>query len=297
LIIPVSYTSFGASLKLTVKVFYTERQTASRNLSFSPSAQKPALVVAAWQQLGLPLEIIEPRPASLTDLCRAHDPAYVRGVLAGRIPNGFGNTSSEINATLPWTNGSMISAAEWAVTNGVSVFSPTSGFHHAGWNYGAAFCTFNGLMVAALALKQKHLVRRVAILDLDQHFGDGTRDIIRTLGLDWVSHYTYGEKPATPETAEKWLRALPEIVRETVSGCDLVLYQASADPHVDDPLGRGLTSDQLATRDRIVFEMCSDLGVPVVSCLAGGYQKPIERVVSLHAATMHQYIAVQGPVN
>jgi acetoin utilization deacetylase AcuC-like enzyme len=273
-------------LSLTIKVFYSEKQTASRNLSFSPSAQKPALVVTAWQQLGLPLEIIEPAPATLTDLCRAHDPAYVRGVLAGRIPNGFGNTSAEINATLPWTNGSMISAAEHAVCTGESVFSPTSGFHHAGWKYGAAFCTFNGLMVAALALKQKRLVQRVAILDLDQHFGDGTRDIIRQLGLDWVRHYTYGASPATKETAEEWLHTLPEIVRETVAGCDLVLYQASADPHVDDPLGGGLTTEQLAARDRIVFETCRDLGVPVVTTLAGGYQKPIQNVIALHVTTL-----------
>jgi acetoin utilization deacetylase AcuC-like enzyme len=95
---------------VTIPVFYSEKQTAVRNLSFSPSAEKPALVVAAWQQLGLPLEIIEPLPASLTDLCRAHDPSYVRGVLSGRLPNGFGNTLPEVNQTLPWTVGSVLCA-------------------------------------------------------------------------------------------------------------------------------------------------------------------------------------------
>jgi acetoin utilization deacetylase AcuC-like enzyme len=76
-------------------------------------------VVAAWQQLGLPLRIVRPKPVTLTDLSRAHDRAYVLGVLAGRIQNGFGNTLPEIAATLPWTSGSLLSAAEHAVRTAV----------------------------------------------------------------------------------------------------------------------------------------------------------------------------------
>jgi acetoin utilization deacetylase AcuC-like enzyme len=271
---------------VALKVFYSRHQTAPHNLSRSPSAQKPALVVRAWEATGVRLEIVEPRPATLADLCRAHDPAYVRAVLAGRVPNGFGNTDPAVNATLPWTSGSMMSAAEWAVTEGRPALSPTSGFHHAGWDFGAAYCTFNGLMVAALALHARKLVRRVAILDLDQHFGDGTRDILHRLGISWMRHYTYGLDPATQENAASWLDALPQLVRERVQGCDLVLYQAGADPHLDDPLGGGLTSEQLARRDRIVFEGCRQTGVPVVVNLAGGYQQPVGRVVELHVNTL-----------
>jgi acetoin utilization deacetylase AcuC-like enzyme len=251
-------------------------------------------VVRAWKATGIPLEIVEPRPASVTDFCRAHDPFYVRAVLAGQIPNGFGNTDPAINETLPSTSGSMISAAEWAVTQREPALSPTSGFHHAGWDYAAAYCTFNGLMVASLALHAKRLVQRVAILDLDQHFGDGTRDILHRLEISWVRHYTYGLAPATQENAASWLEVLPWLVRETVQGCDLVLYQAGADPHVDDPLGGGLTAEQLARRDRIVFEGCQERGVPVVVNLAGGYQKPVETVVQLHVSTLWALSGVWG---
>jgi acetoin utilization deacetylase AcuC-like enzyme len=189
----------------------------------------------------------------------------------------------------------MISAAEWAVTQGELALSPTSGFHHAGWDYGAAFCTFNGLMVAALALHARRLVRRVAILDLDQHFGDGTRDILRRLEINWARHYTYGLDPATQENAELWLAALPRLVLETVQSCDLVLYQAGVDSHVDDPLGGGLTAEQMARRDRIVFQGCKETGVPVVVNLAGGYQKPVERVVQLHVNTLRALSGVWDP--
>lgn len=186
-----------------IPIFYAPEQSASANRSYSPSAQKPALVVAAWQQSGIPIRIVRPTPVTLTDLCRVHDPAYVRGVLAGRIKNGFGNTLAEIAATLPWTSGSLLSAADHAATTGESAFAPAGGFHHAGCDQGHAFCTFNGLLVAALSLHVRRLVRRVAIIDCDQHFGDGTRDGIRRLGLDWIGFYSYGAAPPTTrETAE-----------------------------------------------------------------------------------------------
>jgi hypothetical protein len=54
--------------------------------------------------------------------------------------------------------------------------------------------------------------------------------------------------------------------------CDVLLYQAGADPHIDDPLGGWLTDAQLAQRDRLVFETCRELGLPVAWNLAGGYQ-------------------------
>lgn len=275
-----------------LKVFYREEQSAPRNRSYSPSAEKPAHVTAAWTATGIPLEIVAPPPASLADLFAAHDRDYVEAVLNGVIPNGFGNRLAEVTATLPYTIGSLLAAAEHSATTGEPALSPTSGFHHAGWEHGAGFCTFNGLMVAALSLKRRGLAERVAIVDLDQHFGDGTRDIIRRLGLDWVSHYTYGASPATPGTASTWLELLPQMVTETIADCDVVLFQAGVDPHIDDPLGGALTSEQLAERDRLVFSTCRASGVPVVVNLAGGYQRPLQRVVQLHVQTLLELASV-----
>ncbi|MBA2670515.1 MAG: histone deacetylase [Gemmatimonadetes bacterium] len=272
-----------------MKVFYSTRQNAlSPPGGFSQSAGKPALVVAAWRALGMPMEIVEPQPATLADLCRAHDPAFVREVLACRRANGFGSTCPDIAASLPWTTGSFLSAARHAAATGEPALSPTSGFHHAGWDSGGGFCTFNGLMVAALTLQQESLVGRVAILDLDRHFGDGTRDIIRRLRIDWIQHYTFGAEGIGRNGAGEWLADLPGIVERTIRRCDVVFFQAGADPHIDDPLGGVLTSEQLAIRDRTVFEVCRSRGVAVVVNLAGGYQRPIQKVVDLHSETLTQ---------
>lgn len=96
-------------------------------------------------------------------------------------------------------------------------------------------------MVAALALRAEGIARRVGILDADMHRGDGTEDIIDTLRLrDWVEHVSVG---ASPRSADSFIRELPAIV-DGFSACDVLLYQAGADPHVDDPLGGWLTTEQ-----------------------------------------------------
>ena len=278
-----------------IPVFYTPKQTAPNNVSFSPSAGKPALVVRAWEESGIALEIIEPEPASIEELSRAHDRRYVEDVLDGRRDNGFDNRIPEVNATLPWTSGSLRSAVMYAARTGESCFSPTSGFHHASYDSAGGFCTFNGLMVAALALRAEHPLARVAILDCDHHFGDGTEDIIeRTGSREWVSHYTFGAADAVRSRAVDWLERLPEIVATTIEGCGVAIYQAGADPHVDDELGRVLTTEQLAERDRIVFAECVRAGVPVVTNLAGGYQRPVSKVVALHVQTLREFDRVRA---
>ena len=46
----------------------------------------------------------------------------------------------------------MIAATRQAIIDGIAC-SPSSGFHHAGFDYNGAFCTFNGLLVAVQALR------------------------------------------------------------------------------------------------------------------------------------------------
>lgn len=48
---------------------------------------------------------------------------------------------------------------------------------------------------------------------------------------------------------------------------------------------------QLARRDSTVFETCQRLRIPVVTNLAGGYQRPLEKVVALHTQTLWVFAA------
>jgi len=287
--------NFPSGLKRNLPVFYDPRQTAARNESISPSAGKPALVVADWISSGFPLDIRSFPPLSPEELSLAHDPDYVRGVLACERPNGFGNTLREVADALPWTTGSMTAAAEYAAVHGGFAASPSSGFHHAEYGSGAGFCTFNGLALAVLILRARGLAKRIGILDIDMHYGNGTVDILKRKGLsDDTPHYTFGGDPFLRMdrgfNGERWLARLPRVL-ESFSGCDMLLYQAGADPHVNDPLGGALTTEQLRERDRVVFRTCAAMGLPVAWNLAGGYQRPIDRVLEIHRNTMSECLA------
>ncbi len=212
-----------------------------------------------------------------------------------RVNNGFGNRLQVIADSLPHTSGSMLSAARWVLDHGGVASSPTSGFHHACYGGGGSFCTFNGLMVTALALKNEGKVQRVGILDCDYHYGNGTDDIILKTESSWVTNIT--NTKAYTSNADTFLSTLPKLVSQ-LKHCDIILYQAGADPHVNDPFGGFLTTDQMLQRDQIVFDMAKNLAIPLVWNLAGGYQleplpnggSSIQKVIELHDNTMQACI-------
>lgn len=278
-----------------MKVFYSDRMVADPG-SFSPSAGKPALAVQSWMDRAFDISIIAPTPVTEDQLCRAHAERYVHDVLSCRKPNGFGTKDPLVAASLLYTNGAMVAAAHAAVASAQNSCAPVSGFHHAGYGFGGGYCTFNGLIVAAMDLLQSGAASRVGILDCDQHYGNGTDDILRRLDLDdSVVHFSQGNER---QTADPFLGGLPALMRRTFSGCDLLLYQAGADPHVDDPLGGWLTTAQLRQRDQIVFRVAAEMGLPVAWDLAGGYQRDelggIAPVLEIHDNTMRECLAAMA---
>lgn len=285
-----------------MKVFYRQEQVATSSQP-SPSALKPRLVVEDWlADSQISAEICTFEPASVETIALAHDPRFVRGVLDCTIQNGFGNRNADVAASLPFTSGSLLAAAEFSMLHREATCSPTSGFHHAEYGTAMAYCTFNGLLVTAMALKNAGLVNRVGILDCDAHYGNGTDHIIRKLGIDWINHQNFGKNFCDSEEAgdgefEYWLedKAIASLL-----DCDLILYQAGADPHINDPLGGILTTEQMVWRDRAVFEQLGHL--PLVWNLAGGYQladgkteaERREPVLALHRETARLHTAILG---
>ncbi len=267
-----------------LKVFYSKNQSVGTNASFSPSAGKPEHVVKSWQERGQSFEILSFEPVTRADLKLVHDPSYVDGVLDLTLANGFGNKNAEVAQALPWVAGSMVAATLGAFKNKTITISPTSGAHHAHYQRGGGFCTFNFLVLSALKAHEAG-AKKVGIIDLDCHYGDGTQNIINTLKLDFIKHYTYGGDPLAYRDSEAWLESLPGIV-DSFKDCDLIIYNAGVDSHVNDPLGGYLTTEQMQIRDSIVVNPLRKKFIPMVISLAGGYQKDekgnIPKVLELH---------------
>lgn len=293
-----------------IPVFYVPEMIGRPSATPSPSAEKPGQVVADWladPYIAERIEVVEFDSISRDTIAQAHDEAYVADVLARRCDNGFGERSKSVAESLPFTSGSILAAAlhvlgepdDWHARSRIAC-SPSSGFHHAHYANGWGFCTFNGLMVTAVELKRRGLVDRMLILDCDQHYGDGTQDIIERLGADWITHVTHGGKlggsyKGKGDMMERIARHLPAFADPR----SLVLYQAGADCHVDDPLGGFLTTEDMRERDKLVFSLAAKVGAPLVWNLAGGYQRDARRsiapVLALHRNTMRAALgAVAG---
>jgi len=274
-----------------IKVFYRPEMVVDLIME-SPSPRKPLEVVGEWKQK-YKVEIKTFSPLTVEDFYLAHDKKHIDGLLNLSIANGMDTKDIEVIDSLPFTTGSLYAGALEALKCGVAV-SPTSGFHHAGHDFSWGFCTVNGLLITAIKLIKKN--KKVAILDFDYHQGDGSQDIIKKLNLDIV-HIT-GKADYTRTDSGDFFHQLPALLGR-LKTVDIILYQAGADQHMDDPLGGFLDNEGIRARDRAVFEFAKSNKIPIVWNLAGGYQESmvdgkisIQKVLDIHNITMEECIAV-----
>jgi len=265
-----------------------------------------------------------PEPASPEELRRVHTGAYVEAVRSGE-PRALAESQKFPWSPALWpsvllTNGGALAAAARALDDGAAAVL-ASGFHHSHADHGEGFCTFNGLVVAAEALRAAGRVRTVAVLDLDLHYGNGTaslcasrpwlfncsiygndywgnkpyRDVENPRHTDGPNHVSFAlpngsGREALLDALERGTKAILAWGRP-----DLVLYQAGADPYKEDPYSPlDLDLDDLHERDRMAFAWARREGLPLAWTLAGGYTPDVSKVVAVHLGTFDAAVAVHG---
>lgn len=264
------------------------------------------LVMDAIRELAPAHSAYQPEPMARKWLEAVHDPEYVEQVLTASVPHeierriGFPVTSA-IASRVQHTSGGTWLAAQLALQHGYAANS-AGGSHHALSATGAGYCVFNDLAIAANRLLAEGDVRRILILDLDVHQGDGTasllagREDIYTLSVHSAKNFPARKARSSRDIAlpdqtgdKEYLAILDHALTETIAGFkpDLVLYQAGVDPHAEDRLGRlALTDAGLDQRDRCVIRQARACQIPVASALGGGYGKDQHAVARRHARTM-----------
>jgi len=298
-----------------VKIFYAD----NHDLNLPPGHRFPSGKYGKLRRALLENEIIgaaslHPSPlANDTELTRAHAPEYVAAIETGTI-----DPKAMRRIGFPWspfvakraraTMGGAVAAAKAALEDGFSG-QLAGGTHHAHYDFGSGYCVFNDFAVAALALIAEGLAKRVVIIDLDVHQGDGNAAILSPREDVFVLS-VHGEKnfPFRKATSDLDLN-LPDGVEDreylsAVAGVlpavwefkpDIVLYQAGVDPLKEDRLGRmALTHNGLKKRDKLVLGECKRRGVPVSLGLGGGYANPIDLSVAAYANTYRAAKAVYG---
>jgi len=255
----------------------------------------------------LGIELLEPRAATDEELLRVHAPHYVHAMRDGSVDQalmrriGFPWSAAMVERSRRSSGGTMMALEAALSGEGVAV-NLAGGTHHAGFERGGGYCVFNDAVVAARHVQARGLARRLLVVDLDVHQGNGTAELC----ADDASVFTFSVhagrnypavKPdsdldvALPDGTgdDAYLEALAHHLPQAIgrAQADAVIYLAGADPFAGDRLGHlALSKDGLAERDRQVLDACRRHGLPLAVCMAGGYAPDVEDIVDIHEATV-----------
>jgi acetoin utilization deacetylase AcuC-like enzyme len=269
------------------------------------------------------VRLARPEPVTERDLRRVHTPEYVQAIRTGE-PRPLAESqkfpwSPELFPSVCLTSGGCLAAARQALHDGASA-ALVSGFHHACADHGEGFCTFNGLVVTADALHAAGEIERVAVLDMDLHYGNGTAQLAATrphlfqvsiYGNDYWANTPYRDVTARhhedgpnhrsfalPARCDRptMLRIMDEALPLlTEARPDLLLYQAGADPYWEDPYSPlALDHDDLLARDECVFAFAKARRLPIAWVLAGGYTPDLSKILRVHLNTFEAWRRGEG---
>jgi acetoin utilization deacetylase AcuC-like enzyme len=113
---------------------------------------------------------------------------------------GFPLTEQLIKRTVTIAGGT-VECALFALKYGVSM-NTAGGTHHAFTDHGEGFCMLNDVAIAANYLINNQLAKRILVVDLDVHQGNGTAEIFRKSPNQWRSNLRFGisEGGASPKS-------------------------------------------------------------------------------------------------
>ena len=250
-------------------------------------------------------ELLVPAPrASWEDLGLVHDAAYLEALRTGTLEEGavrrlgFPQSDALVNRSRRSTGGTL-AALSWALAHGAAGHL-AGGTHHAFRDRGEGFCVFNDLAVAVAVARRDHFVRRIAIVDLDVHQGNGTAALLAggSRGLHALPprreelSLPQGEELARRGPAGRLRRrALPARARSGARGRRRAPARAAALPGRRRRARAAIGWAGSSSRTRGCAPAtggCSSsrrgLGVPLVVTLGGGYGRDLEATIAAHAA-------------
>ena len=244
----------------------------------------------------------KPYPCSDETLKRAHSEKYIKDIKNKTLDEngvkkiGFPLVDSVVQRSLVATGGTVL-AAKLAISNRLAC-NTAGGSHHATFDSGAGYCVFNDVAVAAQYLLDRGLVKKILIVDLDVHQGNGNSDIFKNN----KSVFTFSMHSKSNYPAKKSISDLDVELEDNVEdleysnslkSCldqlnkekfDFVFYIAGVDVHFNDRLGKLKISDEgIKSRDEIVIENFFSKSIPLCGVLGGGYNKSFEKLIELHS--------------
>ncbi len=209
---------------------------------------------------------------------------------------GFPINDSVVRRSFVATGGTVL-ASKLALESKLAC-NTAGGSHHATFNHGAGYCVFNDVAVAANYLRNKGYAKKILILDLDVHQGNGNSEIFKndkgvfTFSMHCASNYPAKKSKSDMDIElanhmenKEYLNILNENLKILNKNTfDFVFYVAGVDIHFEDRLGKLKITDQgINRRDQMVIENFYSKKIPLCGVLGGGYNKNFDKLIELHS--------------
>ena len=175
------------------------------------------------------------------------------------------------------------------------------GTHHAFADRGEGFCLLNDMAVASNYLLKEKIAKKILIIDLDVHQGNGTAKIFEhnphvfTFSMHGAHNYPFHKEksdldiPLEDKTGDgNYLSILADTLPGLINTIqpDFAFYLSGVDILITDKFGKfNVTIEGCKQRDRIVFSLLKEHRIPVAVALGGGYSPDIKDIVEAHCNT------------
>ena len=243
-----------------------------------------------------------PKKCSISTMKTSHSLEYINHIknktldLKLQKKIGFPINDSVVKRSFVATGGTVL-ASKLALDSKVAC-NTAGGSHHATFDCGAGYCVFNDVAVAANYLKNKGYTKKILIIDLDVHQGNGNSEIFKndknvlTFSMHCASNYPAKKSKSDIDIElrdymedKEYLNILHKNLSElNKDRFDFVFYVAGVDIHFEDRLGKlKITDEGVNKRDQIVIENFYSKNIPLCGVLGGGYNKNFNKLIELHS--------------
>ena len=244
----------------------------------------------------------EPNEVSVTTLLNVHTEEYINKINNLSLDKdeirklGFPLVKSVRRRSFVATGGTVL-ASKLAVKHKLAC-NTAGGSHHAFSNQGNGYCVFNDVAVATSYLKKKYKYKKILILDLDVHQGDGTAkifesdDSVFTVSIHSKKNYPSKKQKSNIDIEledgikdEEYLNIVNQLLQKIGDlQFDFVFYVAGVDVHFEDRLGKlNITETGIRNREELVINNFFKRNIPLCGVLGGGYNHNFEQLVNLHS--------------
>ncbi|GAA4467153.1 histone deacetylase [Nibrella saemangeumensis] len=252
-----------------------------------------------------PDNFFAPEPVDDRWVLGVHSPAYVNQLKSLSLPAamvrriGFPLSAGLIEREWVITQGT-IDCSLLAMQHGIAL-NVAGGTHHAYPDRGEGFCLLNDVGVAAYFLLETGKARKVMVIDLDVHQGNGTAVMFQydrrvfTFSMHGRDNYPLKKESSDLDIAmptgtaddvylSTLYATLPGLIDREKP--DFLFYVSGVDILESDRLGKlKVSMDGCRRRDRFVFEQARRYGLPIAVSMGGGYSPRIADIVDAHCNT------------